>query len=134
MYLIHIFFLKYVLVCTKYILQGKSIKSGTYLRQKVCTWYILFEYVLVYQVHTSTSLYLILLSGTAFLSFLKGTSENILTLSEYIMCFSIPDSFLCPPGPACYCCRLLLCTCCALAVLLLHIHCTGTLAARSQRG
>ncbi len=49
--------------------------------------------------------------------------------SDYIL--SIPDSFLCPPGPADYSCLLfkLLCACYVLAVLLLHVHCTGTVAA-----
>jgi hypothetical protein len=71
-----------------YILEAKSmyqVHTFWYTGIQVCT-----KYIPVYDI--------VYTSGTAIISFLKGTSVYILTSFEYIL--SVSDSFCAPPGPA----------------------------------
>ncbi len=93
-------------VCTEYIpvhTGKKCMFWSTYLRLKECTLYILLVHKMVctgtsmYSVlHTST--YFFSWFGTAFLSFLQGTYEHILRISEYKLCSSCV--FCGPAGPS----------------------------------
>ncbi len=83
--------------------------SGTYFRLKVCTRYILQAgYILQGHKMVCTGMYILVYDlfpwfGTAFLSFLKGTSVYILTISEYILTSSW--LFCGPAEPSRFACK-----------------------------
>ncbi len=118
--------MKYVLVCTEYILEGKIIKSSTYLRQNVCTWYIFFLGTYQYiPVHTSTWSFSLIWCHISLIS--KGyvcVHTDFVWVHTFISCF-----FCAPPWPS----RLLLpvIAVCLLAMRSGLLCCHYTFTARS---
>ena len=103
MYLVHTFFLKYVLIMYQ-------VHTSTYCSEMYVLKYIL-ELKSMYLVHTGGfehGMYRYVLStypfywfGTAFLSFLRGTYGHRLRISVYILCGFCNVLQACPALPVC---------------------------------